>query len=88
MGSSDEGKRITYQEPFPLLLGREALLEVLVQGVTHRQALVLAVGLKALHRSELHFAAFIVVLGIRDGCRHVREEVPKEGLRGHLQLEE
>lgn len=73
-----------HHKPLPLLLLREALFKVLVQRSALFQAAVQAIGFHALHHAQLHGTAFIVVLGIRDGTRHVREDVTQERLRRHL----
>lgn len=74
-----------HHEPGPLLLLCEALLKVLVQGTALVQAPVQTVCLHALHHAQLHGSTLVVVLGIRDGSRHVREDVTQEGLRRHLE---
>lgn len=80
----DQNKIPPYHEPGPLLLLGETLLEVRVQGLALAQTPLQAVRLHALHHPQLHGSTLVVVLGIGDGSRHVREDVAQERLGRHL----
>lgn len=78
---------ISYQESLPLLVLGEALFEILIQCSALVESLVQSVCLHALHHPHLHGSTLVVVLGIRDGTRHVREDVAKERLGRHLKAD-